>query len=68
MELMLAMEESDGSKSKSCTVHTQTDFGPYSAFPPPGPYSTSNKETSPAKNTQDTTDNIRKEEGRNVNT
>ena len=35
MELMLTMEESDGSKSKSRTVHTQTDFGPYSAFPPP---------------------------------
>ena len=35
MELMLTMEESDDSKSKSRTVHTQTDFGPYSAFPPP---------------------------------
>ena len=35
MELMLTMEESDGIKSKSRTVHTQTDFGPYSAFPPP---------------------------------
>ena len=34
MELMLSKEESDGNKRKSCTVHTQTDFGPYSAFPP----------------------------------
>ena len=34
MELMLSKEESDGNKIKSCTVHTQTDFGPYSAFPP----------------------------------
>ena len=36
MELILTMEESDGGKQKSNTVHTQTDFGPYSAFPPPG--------------------------------
>jgi len=36
MELILTMEESDGGKQKSKTVHTQTDFGPYSAFPPPG--------------------------------
>ena len=34
MELMLSKEESDGNKINSCTVHTQTDFGPYSAFPP----------------------------------
>ena len=34
MELMLSKEESDGKKRKSCTVDTQTDFGPYSAFPP----------------------------------
>ena len=38
MELMIAMEESDGSKRNSHTVHTQTDFGPYSAFPPPQNY------------------------------
>jgi len=36
MELILTMDESDGDKRKSNTVHTQTDFGPYSAFPPPG--------------------------------
>ena len=28
------MEELDGRKKKSRTIHTQTDFGPYSAFPP----------------------------------
>ena len=36
MELMISKEESDGKRKKLCTVHTQTDFGPYSAFPPQG--------------------------------
>ena len=36
MELMISKEESDGNRKKLCTVHTQTDFGPYSAFPPQG--------------------------------
>jgi len=35
MELILTMDESDGNKTRARTVHTQTDFGPYSAFPPP---------------------------------
>ena len=30
---MISKEESDGKRKKLCTVHTQTDFGPYSAFP-----------------------------------
>ena len=34
MELMISKEESDGKRKKLCTVHTQTDFGPHSAFPP----------------------------------
>ena len=33
MKLILSMEELDGRKKKSRTIHTQTDFGPYSAFP-----------------------------------
>ena len=36
MELMISKEESDGKRKKLSTVHTQTDFGPYSAFPPQG--------------------------------
>ena len=36
MELMISKEESDGKRKKFCTIHTQTDFGPYSAFPPQG--------------------------------
>ena len=47
MELMLSKEESDGYKIKSCTVHTQTDFGPYSAFPPQRDYSQPSAPSSP---------------------
>jgi hypothetical protein len=36
MEQMISKEESDGKRKKWCTVHTQTYFGPYSAFPPQG--------------------------------
>ena len=36
MEQMISKEESDGKRKKLCTVHTQTDFGPYFAFPPQG--------------------------------
>ena len=34
MELMISKAESDGKRKMLCTVHTETDFGPYSAFPP----------------------------------
>ena len=47
MELMLFKEESDCNKIKSCTVHTQTDFGPYSAFPPQRDYSQPSAPSSP---------------------
>ena len=36
MELMISNEESDGKSKKLCTVHTQTHFGPYLAFPTQG--------------------------------
>ena len=49
MELMISKEESDGKRKKLCTVHTQTDFGPYSAFPPQGGNAGPSAPSSPAE-------------------
>jgi hypothetical protein len=49
MELMVSKEESDGKRKKLCTVHTQTDFGPYSAFPPQGGNDGPSAPSSPAE-------------------
>merc|ERR1719410_118944 len=34
MERVMSMDQIDTKKKTFTTVHTQTDFGPYSAFPP----------------------------------
>ena len=34
MERVMSMDQIDNNKKTFATVHTQTDFGPYSAFPP----------------------------------
>ena len=34
MERVMSLDQIDNKKKTFTTVHTQTDFGPYSAFPP----------------------------------